>query len=227
MPGSAVAADHPQLARIDARPATRPAAQRKRVRLGLSAILAVVACLVAFTPATASAATSYEPVCNAPVSRTVPSVGAVTAWHCPIWAQAPVEGRNWNNAGSPDTLGLLHSTGYANWFVCADFEPAEGAYLAFTEADNGQWGWVSGYYYSGDSDYWPSTLQPCSNGILSHYATDPSYKWCATWCSWLPTSALSSSSESALPMRGNPKAKPDSKLRQSATTSSITSQHQP
>jgi hypothetical protein len=73
-----------------------------------------------------------------------------------------------NSPGNP-IVGTLNVGGYANWFVSQcqhpDFHDGGAAnfWWAYTEADNGQWGWVSLVYFKGGIDYQGSAVLPNTN----------------------------------------------------------------
>ncbi|MCY0939515.1 hypothetical protein [Streptomyces sp. H34-S4] len=92
--------------------------------------------------------------------------------YCPLWRNhVPVYGTN-----SVDTknwiVGYLEVGGYANWFVCqesGDYHEVNGwsnNLWAYTQADNGKWGWVSQVEFSGGGPgVWSSNLEVCRRGL--------------------------------------------------------------
>jgi hypothetical protein len=81
------------------------------------------------------------------------------AKYCPIWtAPVPVYG---GQAGPNHTVvGHLNYGDDSNWFICnrlAGWTYSYGGYSspywAYTVADNGQYGWVSGVYFAGTANY--------------------------------------------------------------------------
>ncbi|MEO9239116.1 MAG: hypothetical protein ABI418_13615 [Jatrophihabitantaceae bacterium] len=140
-------------------------------------------------PHTASTTTS-EPPCKSPTTRYLPKIGNVTVYYCPIWTQAGVwdmEGQS-NYPGGDAPIGYLNSTGYANWFVCGIFSRYMQNWYALTEADNGQWGMVSGYYYAGTSNYWPNPLPGCTGTEMSKYGEgwQGQYEWSTYFANYAP-----------------------------------------
>lgn len=104
--------------------------------------------------------------CNNPKTVSTP-IGNQTARYCPIYqTNTSVSQRGWD----AKEVGVLTKAGYANWFLCQRIVKhtsgdGEVQYWddAITEADNGKWGVVSGYYYSGSSWQWPASLPNCTN----------------------------------------------------------------
>jgi hypothetical protein len=125
--------------------------------------------------------TTSEPPCQSPTTRYLPKIGNITVYYCPIWTQANVmdmEGQA-QSPGGDGPIGVLHSTGYANWFVCGIFSRYMQNWYALTEADNGLWGMVSGYYYAGTSNYWPNPLPGCTLKEMQNYGAgyQGQYEW--------------------------------------------------
>ena len=73
--------------------------------------------------------------------------------YCSVWKTGVPVHRSPDGA-SPQ-VGQLNEDGYANWFVGQQpgeeytYDGAANYWWAYTQADNGQWGWVSIVYFSG------------------------------------------------------------------------------
>lgn len=98
-----------------------------------------------------------------------------TEFVCGLWTgNVPVYGDSWSTSG---VVGYLNVGGRANWFL---YECTAGAsnelyvdgyhndWWAFTEADNGKWGWVNEVYFSGGANDQGSGVlpneTPCGGG---------------------------------------------------------------
>jgi hypothetical protein len=106
-----------------------------------------------------------NPPCRNPTTRTVPGVGTRKVYYCDISRKSEVH----EIPGYYSTLGYLNKAGYANWFVCQhdDYYAQDTPNVAFTEADNGKWGWVDAWAYAGVSSTWP--LPQCDAAITERY----------------------------------------------------------
>lgn len=86
--------------------------------------------------------------------------------HCPLWrSNVPVDA---SGVQPPRKIGSLVHGGSTNWFVCqaTGYELKYGSYRnkwwAFTESDQGKWGWVNEVYFSGGGNNQPdSRLRHC------------------------------------------------------------------
>ena len=113
-----------------------------------------------------------NPPCRSATTRTVPHVGARRVVYCDIWESADVVylgPSGCPGAGCIVTVGRLVHTGYANWFVCqhTSYASLGGINRAFTEADNGKWGWVDAWAYAGTASTWP--LPDCDTTLMRNW----------------------------------------------------------
>lgn len=96
---------------------------------------------------------------------------SLDAAYCSVW-DAPVPVRSSLAARYPTVgrHGYLYSAGYANWFVCqvvgswVSFDGYSSDWWAYTQADNGRWGYVNETRFSGPWDEAdPQVLPACPN----------------------------------------------------------------
>ncbi|WP_432842025.1 hypothetical protein [Dactylosporangium sp. CA-092794] len=127
---------------------------------------AVLATALIATPGTASASDA------SPCSRTQFTVYSIfKVQYCPLWTgNVPVYDISavWTG-GNQAPVGYLTYGGWANWFNGqAEFgeyglNGYQNRWWAFTQADNGAWGWVPEVYFSGGGNDEPdSGLYQCA-----------------------------------------------------------------
>jgi hypothetical protein len=140
-----------------------------------AAVLAVLAAVLTSTSATAQTAATpaiahvasakpvavtpnANPACKNKTTKVDPRYGTVTVYYCDISRPADVDNANTcepHQSQCWGAAGRLVKAGYANWFVCQAIGYIDGIDWAYTEADNGEWGWVDAWDYAGTSSKWP------------------------------------------------------------------------
>ncbi len=124
-------------------------------KLAVLTLTLAAATLVAAGPAAARDAYPCKP-------RTViklKSGNYIGVQHCPLTTSyVPVFNTDRKGNGAT-VIGRLYKGGYANWFVgqesASSYTLRAGIYnnkWAFTQADNGRWGWVPQVYFSGGAN---------------------------------------------------------------------------
>lgn len=100
---------------------------------------------VAMTPAAHAAD-------NSPCGKRFSHAGT-TVQYCKLWrGNVPVVNTN------ETKIGTLVYGGSSNWFVCQaqgaeySYSGLKNNWWAYTEADNGKWGWVSEVFFSGGNN---------------------------------------------------------------------------
>jgi hypothetical protein len=128
------------------------------------------------TSAVAAAAVSNPPCgVKSPLTsqfRVVPNVGWRLVMYCPTWVpNAPVIAGSASH-GNATQIGTIRMPGTNNnWFICHSLGVSRNYDYAFTEGDNGAWGWVSAWDYAGAASVWP--LPACDSAITLAYGVVP------------------------------------------------------
>lgn len=127
----------------------------------LAAVTLALVGVAVVAPAEAQAATSCGPYVQVHSTHYNDD-----AEYCAIWgAPVPVYGFN-NGLVTHTVVGYLYNGGSTNWFICSknDWTYYHGGYSspswAYTYADDGQRGFVSGVYFNGPQNYFPG-LNAC------------------------------------------------------------------
>lgn len=126
----------------------------KRVLLS-SLLLAIVLGAIVIPTRTPSAFAADDAPCGPPFQ-----VGGRMVQRCPLW-RGDVPVFRFENGVPVEQVGQLNVGGDANWFECQFQFPdqsyplgnAVNNWWAFTQADNGQWGWVPEVFFAGGGDF--------------------------------------------------------------------------
>lgn len=142
----------------------------KSLAAALAVMAAAIATALGVTAAPASAAPAgaqYDTACNVTYSyiSAASHHGAGEVNYCRLWGgsigvrSAP---------GSSTLVGTVNSANI-NWFRgdVLSYTFCSGSYCndawAFTEADNGNWGWVPEVYFSSSNTTWDPNLRACGS----------------------------------------------------------------
>jgi hypothetical protein len=136
----------------------------------LAAVSGLVAAGALLIGAPTSASASSDPGACAPNGRTVFRDGDNRPEYlCTLWqGNVPVRAHGTNNAG---IVGYLNYGGRSNWFLwqCHGDENYIGSSFnnvwAYTEADNGTWGYVPETYFSGGANNQASSVLSWKIGV--------------------------------------------------------------
>jgi hypothetical protein len=114
-------------------------------RVAAAGAVAIGLATVTMTPA--AHATDNSP-CGAKFHH-----AGTTVQYCKLWrGNVPVLNSSWGK------VGTLVDGGSANWFECQakggeyTYQGDKNDWWAYTEADNGKWGWVSEVFFSGGNN---------------------------------------------------------------------------
>ena len=141
----------------------------------LAVVAAALATVMTTLLTTAGPAAAVD---NQPCAR--PQVYEAGHWvqYCPLWrGNVPVYA-NPDQGNNAPVVGYLYQGGSANWFVGDRYRSnyrlgnLYNHWWAFTQADNGRWGWVPEVYFSGgNNDEADAGLYLCESG--------PNYNRCS------------------------------------------------